>query len=104
MRVFGIWHGGSSYAHGGSDDVEMFTSMSDAMNEFRNRAEHGRGTFAYVNRPECITGTPAVDRTTAEHGGPTLWLYFRNPTGERDAYPDRVVEYGTRGGIVVTEA
>jgi hypothetical protein len=97
-RVFGLWHGGSSYAHGyPNDDMESFPSLEDARRAVEGRyynhnSGHGGEATAYdpVNGTHHLVGngdasrlsTPAVDRSSgmeiyhaepAESGG---WHVF----------------------------
>lgn len=105
MRVWAIWHGGANYSGSGAEWVESFPSVKAAKDEFDRRTVWGRGSFRYVNQePIPDIGTPLVYNDTAENGGPTMWLFFHDPTNDGDLYPDRVMEYGKRGGITVTEA
>jgi hypothetical protein len=44
---------------------------------------------------------PCVSDETPEDGGPEGHLFFQDPTEHADLYPDRIVRYGPRGGLVV---
>ena len=90
MRCWMMWHGGSSYGAGTiPDDLETFDSIADAVSAFRSRAE--------IFDPYY----PCVYSDTVEDGGPSAWLFLAFPDG-RDPYPDRVIEYGPRGGCIVS--
>ncbi len=81
MKVWGMWHGGSSYSHPCvKDDVESFDSLAQAKRIFEDR-------YRYDLRYPCVTAEASM----------TVW--FRDPRDERDPYPDRVIELGPRGGI-----
>jgi hypothetical protein len=82
MITYALWHGGSSYAVPTvPEDVEQFDSIKAATDAFWRYGDHD-------------PYRPCVD-SDAE-----MWLFFAFPD-ERDAYPDRIVKYGPRGGIVV---
>ena len=81
MKVWGSWFGGSSYAVPYLGEEEEFSSMAEAVREFRWRRFGGSYRF------------PCVDNTS------TMWLFFRKPDG-RDC-PDRVLSIGPRGGVRV---
>jgi len=92
MKTWMLWHGGSSYGVGTiPEDVESFDSLQDALHEFQAR-EEGWNTYY-----------PCVSDETPENGGASAWLWFAFPEGS-DPYPDRVVEFGPRGGLVVSNA
>lgn len=88
MRVFWLWHGGSSYAAPDGDDVEEFPSLAAAADEFRRRSQE-----AFY---------PAVDRLPPESGGPSALIYYDPPC--IDDYPARVMTFGPHGGLRVTPA
>lgn len=91
MTVYMIWNGGSGYGCGELDDLEEFETLAAARQAFTERAT----TFdAYY---------PCVEHDTPDNGGPTAWLYMDKPT-DPDAYPDRVLEFGPRGGLVERRA
>ena len=90
-----LWHGGSGWAHGYvCDDVERFDSLREAKRAFDSRTRD-----PYY---PCVSDEPAQD------GGPSAWIFFYDPNdpanGTGDAYPDRVMEFGPRGGVQVTYA
>lgn len=96
-----MWHGGASYsAPSIPDDVEIFPSLADAVAEFDNRAA-GRALYHYADGRTDDTETDAVSRKPAENGGPTMTVWHYDPREERDPYPDRVIEFGPKGGILV---
>lgn len=95
MRVFGLWWGGSSYGQGHLDrDLEEFESVEHAKKVFYSRRYgiHPQSTF-YVERENSPVGFPAVDEDSV------MWLYYRDPRGEHDPYPDVRLTFGPRGGI-----
>jgi hypothetical protein len=91
MKTFMLWLGGSSYSCGGYDDIEKFESLEACKQEFKDRL-HDR----YY---------PCVEHDTAENGGPVGWLWFHHkPDDNDDLYPDRVIEFGPRGGLNIYPA
>lgn len=88
MMVYMLWHGGSSYAVGTvDDDLEMYDTLQEALAEFERRAWASEACY------------PCVDAIPPEDGGPTAWLWFDDPRGMSDPYPDQIVSFGPRGGI-----
>lgn len=92
MKVWMLWHGGVNYSHGYiADDTEAFESLAEAKRVFDSRADSWNTYY------------PCVDRIPAEDGGPSAWIFFYDPNAEEngpgDPYPDRVLEYGPRGGL-----
>jgi hypothetical protein len=85
MRVFWLWHGGSSYAAPDGDDVEEFPSLAAAADEFRRRTQE--------------VFYPVVDRLPPEAGGPTALVYFEPPSTHD--YPARLMTFGPKGGLRV---
>src|SRR5712664_3056525 len=52
-RWFASWFGGSNYALGGDEDVEVFPSLAAAIMAFEDRGKHGyawRSHFEYINQ------------------------------------------------------
>lgn len=95
MKCWILWHGGSSYAHGYVEtDAEVFESISELKRAFDARADSWNTYY------------PGVDRVPAEDGGPSAYVFFYDPNdpsnGPGDPYPDRVIEFGPRGGVRVT--
>lgn len=108
-RYVGLWHGGASYAEPCADDAEWFDSIRQAANAVWFRQTSGayvRATFRYVFRETELVYVPNAHDDNS--GGLTL---YRVPSDmstdairemiERDGYPDRLIEFGPRGGIVV---
>ena len=98
MKVYGLWYGGSSYAFGGLDNLEAFTSIEELKTEFYDRYHIGRGCFDYVNDAEMsgCTGTPCVDETSE------VWMFLGDIDDigrDGDLYPDRIVSFGPKMGI-----
>jgi hypothetical protein len=95
MKVWMLWHGGASYAHGSiEENIEEFDSIKQAVDSFDRRADIWNTYY------------PCVSREPAENGGQSAWLFFYDPRieGAGDPYPDRVIEYGPRGGLHVNYA
>lgn len=82
MRVWGLWHGGSSYAVPTDKDIEYFASMEDARNALLYR-ENGGDPYH-----------PTVEDSA-------LWLFRKKPKRATDMYPDMVMTLGPRGGVKV---
>ena len=88
MKVYALWHGGSSYAVGSiPEDVEVFDSLREARSIFQRRHDSG----SWDGTP---LSTPCVDDSS------TMWIFFADPSDSNDPYPDRVFSFGLRGGIV----
>ncbi len=92
MTVYGLWHGGASYAPSGLEHLERFGSIAEAKRELGER-EGSRGPhhFDFVNREPEATETPCVE-------GSSMWLFFALPEGP-DPYPDRILTIGPREGV-----
>lgn len=94
MRVTMFWHGGSSYAPFSTHeprDAEEFASIADARRAFRDR----------LRDPYY----PCVSDATPDDGGPEAWLFLcrkRDAIGQE--YPDRLLRFGPRGGVVMERA
>jgi len=92
MLIYAQWNGGSSYAHGGVEDRECFTSYREATEALCDRRESGHWyeqTFLYINRPQDRALTPCVDESSY------LDLYA---TRDSDDLIGRI-EFGPRGGV-----
>ena len=92
MKVYGIFHGGHSYStYWTNRDVEQFDSIQQAKDTFWRRTDFD----PYY---------PCTDETAS------MWLFFTDPRNQELAetdlidpgYPDRILELGKRGGILVT--
>ena len=93
MKVYMLWHGGSSYSVGGYDDIESFDSLGIARDEFELRTR------------SHMTFYPCVSTDTPDNGGPSAWIFlYSKPDDNGDLYPDRVMEFGPRGGIQISRA
>lgn len=92
MKTWMLWHGGPNYRPSAiPDDLEIFDTLRDAREAFEHRA----GSWdAYY---------PGVKAAPPDQDGPTAWLYFYDPTGELDPYPQRILECGPRGGLRESE-
>jgi hypothetical protein len=87
-RVWMLWHGGASYAApdvSKREDCEAFDSLREALADFCARP----GSRYYS----------AVERRPAGDGGPSAHIFFADPFGRRDPYPDRVLFFGPKGGL-----
>lgn len=101
-QVFALWHGGQGYGHSDpTDDLECFPSMQTAREAFAERATRGdswRQRFAYVNRAPEAVYCPCVENSSM-----TLWFGLEPDEDGRysaqDAYPDRILTIGPRGGV-----
>ena len=94
MKVTMFWHGGVSYACFDTHDpkdAEVFESIERAKRAFKNRA--------------WDRFYPCVDECEPGEGGPEAWLFFgdKHPVLGGD-YPDRIMSFGPRGGVVVSRA
>ena len=91
MIVTMFWHGGSSYAAPDTSDprdAEQFASLADARRAFRAR----------LSDPYY----PCVSDNAPEDGGPEAWIVFgRKCDALGTDYPDRIMRFGLRGGVVV---
>jgi len=100
MKVFALWHGGSSYGGGGLEYLEKFDSIADAKQEFYERYAFSRGYFQYAEETEYITsgstGTPCVSESAS------MWVFLGDieDIGRNgDLYPDRVISFGPQMGV-----
>lgn len=79
-QVWFAWHGGSSYsAPSWSEDLETADSVAGVVDVCESR---------YHNRDGR---TPAVDETAA------AVVFYADPTGTDDPYPDQLVEMSDGG-------
>jgi hypothetical protein len=93
MHCWMLWHGGASYAAPYAEDAEAFDSLKAALESFDRRADSGETYY------------PCVERLPSEDGGQSAWIFFTDPASlGGDMYPDRIVEYGPRGGLHCYEA
>lgn len=93
---YGLWHGGSGYAPSDPTlDIERFDSLQHAQDALYDRCRSGGSYpehFAFINRePETVL-TPGVAEEQTEI------LLFGFPDCA-EAYPDRRVFFGPRGGV-----
>jgi len=80
MQVWALWHGGASYAVGTVDrDCEEFDSLRAAKRVLEARADFD---------PHY----PCVDESS-------MLIWFSDPRGVQDPYPDRELTIGPRGGV-----
>lgn len=110
-HIMGAWFGGGgNYSPPDTQltgrDLETFSSVAAARRALSDRREsNGKRmvTFAYVNRAEERCYVPCVDADSE------LWLWFGwdvddNGTTWVPDYPDAIVSFGPRGGVVVGPA
>lgn len=108
MVVYGLWHGGDSYAEGTVfDSLEKFPSVEFAKWEFTERYNsNGKRTveFFYVSpeRQDVSVYVPVVNESA------TMKLWFADPRESNDndylpaqPSPDRIIEFGPRMGARV---
>ena len=93
MKVTMFWSGGSSYAPAdvhSAKDAEVFQSIADAKQAFAGRC-NGHDTYY-----------PCVSDDAPEDGGPEAHLFFgdKHPVVGQE-YPDRIMRFGPRGGVVI---
>jgi hypothetical protein len=102
MRVWALWHGGSSYgAPYVSDHLEAFGSITAARGAFVDRHDTGtwlQQTFNYVHQDPCTVYAPGVDDDTE------MWLWLYDPSDTPDPYPWKILRYGARGGVRLDRA
>lgn len=100
--VYALWHGGYSYGlSDGWDGLEWFPSLAAARRAHRDRYDSNglrRVRFAYVEREPEWYYVPAVD-ASAE-----MLVWYWDPRTSADPYPDRLVRFGPRGGIIAEAA
>jgi hypothetical protein len=98
MKVWATWHGGDSYSVGIiEDNLEVFDSLEAAKEALVSREAHGdwmRQTFRYADGRVAHVYCPGVDNSE-------LFVYFGDPRGDCDPYPDRIISIGPRGGVRV---
>ena len=107
--IYAMWNGGNGY--GPSDlitDLEGFASMTAVRRALVARRDEGdtwRQGFEFVNREDEMVYCPCVDDTSS------FWVWLAADGSAPDdgnvyvpEYPDVVVEFGPRGGAVVTPA
>lgn len=94
MKVTMFWHGGSSYAcfdtHS-KRDAEQYNSLKDAISAFAGRSN---GQDSYY---------PCVSEDSPENGGPEAWVFIGANVIGAD-YPDRILRFGRRGGVICERA
>ena len=97
MKIYAQWFGGGSYGWGDDLDIESFNNLAEAKREFgfRHSNPHVRHVFHFTNKLQEQFYCPVVDESSE------MWVFFGNPTGSGDKYPDRIIKIGPRGGIVV---
>ena len=104
MKVYGLWHGGSSYGGGGLEYLEKFDSIADAKQEFYERYAFSRGYFQYAEEsddagPSGSIGTPCV----CESASMEIFLgdleEIHGGRANGDLYPDRVISFGHQMGV-----
>lgn len=105
-QVYALWHGGPSYVHSEPPrDVEVFGSIRAAKDAFDSRYRLGytfRQHFEFINQEPQDVLCPCVEYEywNGEYWGTEMWLFFEDPSDWGDIYPDRILKFGPRGGIV----
>jgi len=84
--VYGMWHGGPNYAVPSVEDTEQFDSIEAVKRALTDRRENRDGR------------TPVVTDESEFH------VWFEDPRGSLDPYPDRLVRFGPRGAVRVERA
>jgi len=108
MKVYGLWYGGCGYGHGDPiSDLEQFTTIAAAREALADRYNSNglrKVEFDFINRDTEYVYCPCVERESS------IWLWLGAnldlDTGNVfvPEYPDRIIEFGPRGGVVVTPA
>jgi len=81
-KYYALWHGGSSYACPGPDDIEEFSTLQDIKEVLW--ARHKNQDYPY---------TPCVDQDTE------FQVFINEPPNFSNSYPDYIIDLGPRGGI-----
>ncbi len=95
MKWYGLWHGGSSYAPPGDEDLEEFASLEEAKDRLGSRWRYGYGQrqdFRYTAREPQRVFTPCV--------GEDCEILLYADLGNL-SYPARRVFLGPRGGACI---
>ena len=90
MKIYGLWYGGSSYAHPdhyNTEDIEEFFSIQQA-----EHAMEDRGAFGHSYYP-CIVDLPP------DEGGHYMHLYKENPYQQDYLTPDYSLEFTMSGAL-----
>jgi len=99
MKVFALWHGGSSYSQGSLEKyLETFDSLKAVKEELRDRYD-GKAyqTWASGQTPNwCYT--PTVSDNSS------FWVWIEDPRDMDDPYPDRIVSFGPKMGVRIERA
>ena len=91
MKVYGIFFGGANYStYVTNSDVEEFPSLQRAKETFETRVEFDRHY-------------PCCDESAS------MWIFYDDPRNSDvdinsiidTGYPDRIIELGARGGVIV---
>ena len=103
MKVFALWHGGSSYSVGGLEYLEKFDSLAAAKEEFYERYHYSRGYFQYAEETEYITSGSTGTPTVSESASMEIFLgdleEIHGGRANGDLYPDRVISFGPQMGV-----
>lgn len=103
--IYAVWYGGSSYGPSDTEhDLEAFTSLEEARRALNSR--RGRGAiwvqdFDFVNREPQSVYCPCVEDSSMH-----VWFAADEADGGRMIvadYPDRILTFGPRGGVVVVK-
>lgn len=86
MPCWMLWHGGASWSPPEIPrDLEPFDSMREAKDAFWRRGD-------FDPFFPCV-GSDAY-----------AYIFLYDPTEVADPYPDRIIRYGPRGGVVLEHA
>ena len=105
-KVFGLWFGGSSYAPGTFEEIEIFDTLGDAKIELWERWRTSEGAFRFVAKDGDmeIAKTPAVELEET-----AMWVWADLPEKGSDLYPDKILNLKKKEerpgeiGAIVTE-
>jgi len=104
--IYALWFGGVGYAPGDMvEDLESFPSLAAAKAALSERYARGysfRQDFEFVNREPESVYCPCVE----DDSRMWVWLAADEVDGVTyvPEYPDRIIEFGPRGGVNVTAA
>ena len=87
-KVYGLWHGGSSYAPGGVDEIEVFDDLSTAKIELWERWRTEEGGFRFLSKDGEMTvqKTPAVELEET-----AMCVWGEPPPLDADLYPEKIL-------------
>ena len=115
-KVYGLWYGGSSYAVGGFDKIEVFDDLESLKTELYDRWASSHGSFTYATEPGVTSyeNTPVVemsetDPETGDRWGTEMWVWTELPEDNGDLYPDSIarlvkLEFPGSADVVIEHA